>query len=211
MWRPPWAKFTPTAPRNRRTVSVTPSIFEHMSEEGRWGDTVNTTDVEHWIEALAAAPGPDAQPDRIDLLRALERLACAAAGLQAQVTAEFAAQQRQVAADAGVARERRDRGIAAQIALARRESPHRGGIHLGLATTLTTELPHTLGALRGGWITEWRAVQIARETACLSAEDRAEIDRTLAADPERLAEMSDQDTVARARQLAYEADRQVWL
>ncbi|GAA4487877.1 HNH endonuclease signature motif containing protein [Rhodococcus olei] len=182
-----------------------------MSEQGRLIDTVTTTDVEHWIQSLAATTGPDRQADRIDLLRALERLTGAAAGLQAQITSDFAAQQRRTATDAGVARERRNRGIAAQIALARRESPHRGGIHLGLATALTSELPHTLGALRGGWITEWRATQIARETACLSIEDRAEIDRKLAADPERLEKMSDQDTVAAARQLAYEADKRVWV
>ncbi|QBJ97695.1 HNH endonuclease [Rhodococcus sp. ABRD24] len=182
-----------------------------MSETGRLADTVTTTDVEHWVQALAAATGPDEQPERIDLLRALERLTCAAAGLQAQVTADFAAEQRRAAADAGVARERRDRGIASQIALARRESPHRGGIHLGLATALAAELPHTLGALRGGWITEWRATQIARETACLSIEDRAEIDRKLASDPERLEKMSDNDTVASARQMAYQADKQVWV
>ncbi|MGW0172611.1 HNH endonuclease [Rhodococcus sp. NPDC003322] len=182
-----------------------------MSEQGRLTDTVTTTDVEQWVQSLAAATGPDHQAERIDLLHALERLTCAAAGLQAQVTADFAAQQRRTATDAGVARERRDRGIASQIALARRESPHRGGIHLGLATTLVSELPHTLTALRGGWITEWRATQIARETACLSIEDRAEIDRKLAADPERLETMSDRDTVASARQMSYEADKQVWV
>lgn len=174
-------------------------------------DTVTTADVERWIRSLAAATGPDHQSGRIDLLRVLERLTCAAAGLQAQITSDFAADHRRTSTDAGAPRERRDRGIASQIALARRESPHRGGIHLGLATTLTSELPHTLAALRAGSITEWRATQIARETACLSTEDRADIDRKLAADPEQLEKMSDKDTVATARQMAYEADKEVWV
>ncbi|TQF73881.1 DUF222 domain-containing protein [Rhodococcus spelaei] len=182
-----------------------------MSEPRARSQSVTAAAVERWISRLADADGPDEQPERIDLLRALERLTCAAAGLQAQVTSDFATHQRHAATAAGVARERRDRGIASQIALARRESPHRGGIHLGLATALTSELPHTLAALRGGWITEWRATQIARETACVSAEDRAEIDRKLAADPERLEKMSDKDAVATARQMAYEADKQVWV
>ncbi|MFD4181833.1 HNH endonuclease, partial [Rhodococcus sp. NPDC058514] len=182
-----------------------------MSEPGGACEAVTTAAVERWIHLLAGAEGPDAQPERIDLLRALERLTCAAAGLQAQVTSDFATQQRRTASDAGVARERRDRGIASQIALARRESPHRGGIHLGLATTLDSELPYTLAALRGGWITEWRATQIARETTCLSVEDRAQVDRKLASDPERLEKMSDNDTAAAARQMAYEADKQVWV
>ncbi|PTR30343.1 HNH endonuclease [Rhodococcus sp. OK519] len=182
-----------------------------MSEQGVVVDTVTTADVERWIRSLAAATGPDHQSGRIDLLRVLERLTCAAAGLQAQITSDFAADHRRTSTDAGAPRERRDRGIASQIALARRESPHRGGIHLGLATTLTSELPHTLAALRAGSITEWRATQIARETACLSTEDRADIDRKLAADPEQLEKMSDKDTVATARQMAYEADKEVWV
>ncbi|MGW6379520.1 HNH endonuclease [Rhodococcus sp. NPDC055112] len=182
-----------------------------MSEPGLGGEALTAAVVERWVRLLTDTDGPDEQSERIDLLRALERLTCAAAGLQAQVTSEFATQQRRTSTDAGVARERRDRGIASQIAFARRESPHRGGIHLGLATALTSELPHTLGALRGGRITEWRATQIARETACLSIQDRAEIDRRLAADPERLENMSDKEAVATARQMAYEADKQIWV
>lgn len=182
-----------------------------MSESGGACEAVTAAAVERWVHLLADAEGPGKQPERIDLLHALERLTCAAAGLQAQVTADFVADQRCSAADTRVARERRDRGMASQIALARRESPHRGGIHMGLATTLSTELPHTFAALRGGWITEWRATLIARETACLSTEDRAEIDRKLASHPQRLAKMSDKNTVASARQMAYEADKEVWV
>ncbi|CAN5270175.1 hypothetical protein BH20ACT5_BH20ACT5_23760 [soil metagenome] len=54
--------------------------------------------------------------------------------------------------------------MAAQIALARRESPHRGAHHLGLAKVLATEMPDTMAALRAGRITEWRATILARET-----------------------------------------------
>jgi len=57
------------------------------------------------------------------------------------------------------------------VALARRESPHKGQQHLDMAKILTTELPHTLAALRCGRITEWRATILVRETACLSRED----------------------------------------
>src|SRR4051794_14231986 len=78
------------------------------------------------------------------------------------------------------------RGVAAQIALARRESHHRGQRHLGLATIVPTELPHTWSAWRGGRITEWKATLITRETACLSREDRAAVDAAVAGDAERL-------------------------
>ena len=68
--------------------------------------------------------------------------------------------------------ERRGRAVAAQVALARRESPHRGRQHVGLAVVLD-EMPCTRQAFRAGRITEWRAMLLARETACLSRADRA--------------------------------------
>ncbi|GAP54887.1 hypothetical protein AHiyo6_14520, partial [Arthrobacter sp. Hiyo6] len=57
--------------------------------------------------------------------------------------------------------------VAAQIALARRESPARGSRLLGLAKALMTEMPHTLAALQSGELNEWRATLLVRETACL--------------------------------------------
>ncbi len=55
-------------------------------------------------------------------------------------------------------------------------------------------------------ITEWRAMLLARETACLSREDRAEVDRRVAGDPDVLEGMGDGEIVARAREAAYELD-----
>jgi hypothetical protein len=51
----------------------------------------------------------------------------------------------------------RGRGLGAQVALARRESPHRGSRHLGPAEALVGELPHTFEHLRAGRVSEWRA------------------------------------------------------
>jgi hypothetical protein len=67
---------------------------------------------------------------------------------------------------------RRGRGIASEIALARRDSPARGNRHLGFAKALVHEMPHTLAALQSGVLTEWRATLIVRESACLDVEDR---------------------------------------
>ena len=144
-------------------------------------------------------------PDRIDLIRALEELKCSAEAAQAVLTAAFDRSQRAAEARAGVPAERRGRAVAAQVALARRESPHRGRQHVGLAVVLD-ELPHTKAAFRGGAITEWRAMLLARETACLSREDRAEVDRRVAGDPDVLEGMGDGEIVARAREAAYELD-----
>ncbi len=145
--------------------------------------------------------------ERIDLIRALEELKCAAEGAQAVLTAAFDRSQRAAEAAAGVPVERQGRAVAAQVALARRESPHRGRQHVGLALVLRDELPCTRRALVSGRITEWRATLLARETACLSREDRAAVDRRVAGDLDRALEaMGDGEIVGRAREVAYELD-----
>src|SRR3954464_13383891 len=85
--------------------------------------------------------------DRIDFLRAAEALKCALEGAQAQVSVEFERSQRAEQARAGVRSERQGRGIAAQIALARRVSHHRGQRLLHLAQRLEG-MPETSAALR---------------------------------------------------------------
>jgi hypothetical protein len=144
--------------------------------------------------------------ERIDLIRALEELKCRAEAAQAVLAAAFDHSQREAEARAGVVSERRGRAVAGQVALARRESPHRGRQHVGLALVLRDEMPHTREAFRAGRITEWRAMLLARETACLSRQDRAEVDRRLSGDVDALEGMGDRELVARARELAYELD-----
>jgi hypothetical protein len=118
---------------------------------------------------------------------------------------------RERAAERGVPEARRGQGVAAELALARRESLHRGQQHLGLAKVLRSELPFTREALRAGRITEWRATVIARETACLSRTDRIEVDRRLAEDRDKLGQMGDRELGNAARRIAYELDAQAWV
>jgi len=122
----------------------------------------------------------------VDSIRALEQLVCTATAAQAKLSAELDSSQRADHAAARIPAPRQGRGVAAQVALARRESHHRGQRHLGLARIVATELPRTWAAWRGGRITEWTATLIARETACLSREDRATVDALVAGDPARL-------------------------
>ena len=97
-------------------------------------------------------------------------------------------------------------GVAAQIALARRESPARGGRLLGLAKALVTEMPHSLAALESGQLNEWRATLLVRETAGLSAEERAVVDEELAADAGTFDGAGDRKIIAAARAAAYRRD-----
>jgi len=175
-------------------------MFESSRSEPSVGD------VRAAAAALARIGEGSDDRDRIDLIRGLEELKCAAEAAQAELSAAFDRSQRAAEARAGVPEERRGRAVAAQLALARRESPHRGRQHLGLALVLRDEMPCTRAAFRAGRISEWRATLLARETACLSRSDRAEVDRRVAGDPEALAAMGDRELVGRAREMAYELD-----
>lgn len=161
------------------------------------------------IEALAAirpcSDGGDGA-GLIDQLRDLEDLKSAAAGLQARIAVAFDADQRRAQAAAGVPADERGKGVAAQIALARRESPARGSRLLGLARALVTEMPRTLAALDTGELNEWRATLLVKETACLSAADRCAVDDRLAADTGALAGAGDRAVIAAARAAAYRLD-----
>ena len=99
--------------------------------------------------ALEAPSGLD-DADRIDALRALETLGCVVSAAQAQLSVELDASQRAQQEAGGTPPARAGRGVAAQIAWARRESPHRGQRHLGLAKAVSTELPTYLVRLARG-------------------------------------------------------------
>src|SRR4051812_28103310 len=156
------------------------------------------------LGSLDAAHATDRE--RIDLVRALEELKSAAAAAQARVTVAFDTSQRRARRDAGVPERRIGAGVAAQVALARRESPHLGARHLGLAHALVDELPQTMTTLAAGETSEWRATLVARETACLSREDRRAVDADLAARPGGIGSLGDAELVAEARRLDYRLD-----
>ncbi|HET6151578.1 MAG TPA: DUF222 domain-containing protein, partial [Marmoricola sp.] len=160
------------------------------------------------IDAVRTDPLPADGAAVIDELRALEELKCAAEARQARL--------------ALVLDRQREAGAHAEIALARRVSPHRGRALLSLARVLD-ELPSTQAAFDAGLISEWRATVIVRETACLTLEHRQHIDRMIAADPVALSGRSDRETgrlvlseaarldaasIARRRRLA-ESERRV--
>jgi 5-methylcytosine-specific restriction endonuclease McrA len=97
-------------------------------------------------------------------------------------------------------------GAAEQIALARGESPHRGGRFLGMAKALVTEMPHTLSALDTGQLNEERTIHVVKETACLSVVDRAAVDEELAADTGTFTGAGTRAVIAAARAAAIRRD-----
>ncbi len=130
----------------------------------------------------------------------------AASAAQARVTVALDASQRAAQRAAGLPERKVGAGVAAQVGLARRDSPVRGARHLGLARALVGELPHTLAALSAGETSEWRATLIARETACLTRADRARVDAELAARPGGIGALGDREAAAEARRIGYRLD-----
>src|SRR4051794_17776181 len=104
-------------------------------------------------------------------------------------------------------------GVAAQVALARRESPVHGAGHVALALALTRDLPHTLAALEAGELSEWRAQLIARESATLTPEQRTLLDAEVVGQAgaaggngERVGALGDRELARRVRAVAYRID-----
>lgn len=160
------------------------------------------------FEALLAVNPLADEAALVDRIAALERLKSAAAAAQACATAALDGARRAAETAAGIPAANRGQGLAAEVALARRDSPYRGGRHLGFATALVHEMPHTLAALAAGALSEWRATLIVRESACLTVEDRATLDAEMCADPTGLDGLGDKRIAANAKAIAYRLDPQ---
>lgn len=163
-------------------------------------------DLQSLLEGLrSAGTGERTEAERIDRITLLEQVKAAACAAQAREAAALKRDRLAAEEARGVPTRDRGRGLGAEVALARRESPHRGSRLLGLAEALVHELPHTLEALTAGEINEWRATLVARATACLSREDRVAVDAELAG---RLGRYGDRQVEAEARRIAYRLDPQ---
>jgi len=158
-------------------------------------------------ELTAVDPHAD-EATLIGQIAEFEQLKSAAAAGQARATAALDEKRRADEAAAGVPKAKRGRGVASEVALARRDSPARGGRHLGFAKALVHEMPHTLARLESGDLSEWRATLIVRESACLDVEDRRTLDAELCADPTKVEGMGDKRVAAAAKEIAYWLDAQ---
>lgn len=155
---------------------------------------------------MAVIDPPADESALVERIAELERVKSVAAAGQARAAAALDARRRAAEAAAGVPAAQRGRGVASEVALARRDSPVRGGRHLGLAKALVYEMPHTLAALEAGLLSEWRATLIVRESACLDVEDRRALDAELCAESSGLDGMGDARVAAAAKAIAYRLD-----
>lgn len=166
-------------------------------------DALSAAEIAAWVEQLADVDINANDAELIDRITQLERLKSACSAAQAVFTMTFVESQTDGLPAAKVRDERVHRSIAAQVALARKDSPVRGGRHVGLAKALIREMPNTFTALRAGEISEWRATLLVKETAFLSREHRQQVDAELAG---KLAGLGDRGTERAAAKIAQRLD-----
>ncbi len=167
-------------------------------------EPLKVADVEDALARLANLDGAgEDEAVLIDHLAALEALKSGVAAAQVRVTATLAASRTNNGAARGVPAEKRCQGLAAEIALAKRQSPYRGARDLGVAKALVHEMPETLKALTRGEIPEFRAMLVVAETAVLSREHRGQVDHELG---KRLSTLGDRSAAAEARRIGYRLD-----
>ncbi|MET1153929.1 DUF222 domain-containing protein [Arthrobacter sp.] len=139
-------------------------------------------------------------------ITARENAKDAIAAEQAKLMVALDARMRAERAAKGVPAARQGEGIAKQVGLARRESPHYGALLLGRAKVLVNQMPHTLKALEAGMLNERRAAILVSETDCLTPEHRAAVDEELAGNPDRLHGLGNRQLEAEAKRAAYRLD-----
>ncbi|GAB2497389.1 hypothetical protein GCM10027063_40860 [Promicromonospora xylanilytica] len=152
---------------------------------------------------LVSGSGPADAAARVAVLRALEDLAAGVVAAQSRVLVdlrdeEVRAAKEEALASGGTVHDARgrqvpvtvrsavrdaERDVAQQTGLALRVSPHRARSLLAVAHVWHTEMPHTLDALRAGWLSAERATLLVKETTCLSLAGRQAVDELLCADP----------------------------
>ena len=167
------------------------------------GRPASTTEIAAFMSRLAVPSPAVSDEDRVDRISVLEALKAAAAAAQAHDMVAFADSQREDQASRGMPARDRGTGIAAQLGLACRVSPHRGGRMLSTARALLTDLPWTLEALTRGETSEYRAGIVAKETAVLDPADRRRVDAELGP---RLHELGDRRVEGEARGWACRLD-----
>lgn len=145
--------------------------------------------IEEWMcdmaDLLAGAPSSEqlsALPDstQIDVIAALESARASLSAVQARAEVAFRDAQLEEQRRIGVPRKDLGRGIADQLALARRITPKQASDQLTFHRVLVESLPRTLRLLEGGRISDWGANQVARNVLLLAEEDRDRVDEALA-------------------------------
>jgi hypothetical protein len=183
-----------SSPPGRRTASSVAS--EAASPASSTEFSVEVDRLARLVEALGDISAATTEAEAVDWIRGLEQVKAACAAAQALQTQALHTLRCDDEAARGVPASERGRGIAAEVALARSESPSRGSRELGVARALMDDMPSTRDALRRGEISEYKASLMVKETSWLPRQDRREVDALMA---DRLAELGNHRLAGEAR------------
>ena len=190
-------------PRGRASDPAS-SGSQRTTSSASWTRVLHEADrLSELVEALGAIPAATTEAEAVDWVSGLERLKAACAAAQALQTQALHTMRCAEEAARGVPASERGRGVAAEVALARRESPSRGSRELGVARALMDDMPCTRDALRRGEISEYKASLMVKETSWLPRQERREVDALMA---ERLAELGNHRLAGEARAHAQRLD-----
>jgi hypothetical protein len=178
--------------------------LRNLSEGGYRFERV--IDIEDLIDWLPNRKRDVNEATRIDRTALYERAKNALSAAQAEEAAALDASVRERHAAAGLPKHRQGKGVGLEIGLARRESPKRGNLHLGLGKVLVAEMPHALARMREGMLTEYRATILVRETGYLTREDRRRVDELICGDAATSDGWSDRQFEREIKKLAYQLE-----
>lgn len=137
-----------------------------------------------------------------------ERIAAVASSAQRRASVAYRASRIAAQRAAGVAARDLGRGVAEEIALARRITPTAASNQIALGRVIVESLPCTESLLAAGEISAWAADEVAKAVITLSDADRARVDADLAP---RLPEVTARRAGALARARAAELDQEAAL
>lgn len=138
--------------------------------------TVAPTNVVEFHDWLAQRAPVTDEASAIDQIRLLSEHQGMIEAAQALAATELETMRLEREAREKVPKSQRGKGLGAEIALARRETPARGKRFLEMAQALAKEMPYTRRALTQGQIREEHAQAIVKETAVLSSQHRKAVD-----------------------------------
>lgn len=139
-------------------------------------DAKPVADLGDW---LMARPTAATEQEHIERIQEYQKLRGQLDAAMACEVAEFERKRIAVEKEQKVPKAERGKGVAGEVALARREAPAKGQQFLDLARALDQDLPYTKAALTAGSIREEHAQSISKATEVLSSEHRRHVDAAL--------------------------------
>lgn len=192
------------APGPRVTPAVAASRAAELLEQAR----LLLQEADELLVPLSATASGHDESALVECVERGERILAMAGAVQRRASVAYRSSRVRAQREAGVPTRDLGRGVAEEIALARRITPNQAANQIALARVLVDSMPRTLGMLAHGEISAWSADEVAKAVITLDDPDRARVDEDLAP---RLGRVSAPRAGALARARAAELDQEAAL